>query len=134
MIKVSGWISFDPPIVIAGKIYFGRSQVRDVALKRLSQIDDYCKVVFLSLPIPLNKEDEQFKCFITIEKIYQGEEVLIRYFKLGSFVYVYLITRLLQKIHLILPYILKLRNQRFEGHTIDGSLSACMLLNPELRV
>lgn len=29
---------------ITGKIYFGRSQVRDVAVKRLSQIDDYCKV------------------------------------------------------------------------------------------
>lgn len=33
---------------ITGKIYFGRSQVRDVAVKRLSHIDDYCKVfIFL---------------------------------------------------------------------------------------
>lgn len=127
MIKVSGWISFDPPIVIAGKIYFGRSQVRDVALKRLSQIDDYCKVVFfclfLSLPIPLNKEDEQFKCFTTIEQIYQGEEVLIRYIKLGSFVY--LITKLLQKIHFILPYISWNWETKDLRAILNGSLSAC---------
>lgn len=33
---------------LPGKIYFGRSQVRDVAVKRLSHIDDYCKVfIFL---------------------------------------------------------------------------------------
>lgn len=30
---------------LPGKIYFGRSQVRDVAVKRLSHIDDYCKAL-----------------------------------------------------------------------------------------
>lgn len=30
---------------LPGKIYFGHSQVRDVAVKRLSHIDDYCKAL-----------------------------------------------------------------------------------------
>ncbi|XP_070211989.1 SH3 and PX domain-containing protein 2B-like isoform X2 [Littorina saxatilis] len=58
--------SVDPTLrlipFLPGKIFFGRSQVRDVAMKRLSEIDAYCKSV-LALPHHISQCDEVLAFF-----------------------------------------------------------------------
>lgn len=50
---------------LPGKIIFGRSQIREVALKRLGQIDEYCSAL-LKLP-PHISEDEEVLDFFDLE-------------------------------------------------------------------
>ncbi|XP_025095174.1 SH3 and PX domain-containing protein 2A-like isoform X2 [Pomacea canaliculata] len=47
---------------LPGKIFFGRSQIRDVAMKRLGEIDTYCKAL-LKLPAEISQCDEVLEFF-----------------------------------------------------------------------
>lgn len=47
---------------LPGKIFFGRSQVRDVAMKRLGEIDAYCKSL-LSLPSNISQCEDVLEFF-----------------------------------------------------------------------
>lgn len=50
---------------LPGKIFFGRSQIRDVAMKRLGEIDEYCKNL-LALP-PHISQSEEVQEFFDVE-------------------------------------------------------------------
>ncbi|XP_033756490.1 SH3 and PX domain-containing protein 2A-like isoform X2 [Pecten maximus] len=47
---------------LPGKIYFGRSHIRDVALKRLQPIDEYCKAL-ISLPSKISRCEDVLDFF-----------------------------------------------------------------------
>ncbi|XP_021374579.1 SH3 and PX domain-containing protein 2A-like isoform X2 [Mizuhopecten yessoensis] len=47
---------------LPGKIYFGRSHIRDVALKRLQPINDYCKAL-ITLPAKISRGEDVLDFF-----------------------------------------------------------------------
>ncbi|XP_077586018.1 SH3 and PX domain-containing protein 2A-like isoform X2 [Stigmatopora nigra] len=49
---------------LPGKVLFRRSHIRDVAVKRLKHLDNYCKAL-LKLPTPISQSEEVLKFFET---------------------------------------------------------------------